>query len=263
MFARLADALIFQSTTNPIPTDGKERCVVAFDGGAVEMWVQQTNPQADGDPDLHILKFPGTGGRAERASEHPAEAWPDLKAKIWAVNPPGYGSSGGRPSLKLVAKAATAAYEEVKRQAGDRPVLAVGNSLGTISALHIAAHCKVEGVICRNPPPLRDVIVGRFGFFNLNLAALAVAAQVPSELDSIKNAAIATAPCVFISSQRDRTVPPSHQERIFAAYQGEHRILKLANAGHCDLAKDGELAEYLTHLNWLRSQFESASHSPE
>lgn len=256
MFRRLADALIFQSTTNPIPTDGKERLVVPFEGGATELWTHQSNPQHAGEPDIQVLKFPGTGGRAERATAHPADAWPDLSAKIWAVNLPGYGGSGGRPRLDLVARAATAAYEYVREQAGNRPVVVCGNSLGTISAFYVAANCNVQGLLARNPPPLRHLIESRFGFFRLNLAAYAVAAQVPPELDSIQNAAASTIPAVFVSSQLDRTVPAKMQEMIFDAYVGESRISKLATAGHCDVAVDEERVEYLANLNWLREQFE-------
>ena len=94
LFARLADVLVMQPTTDEIPVEGKSRRLETCQGGDFEIWTQRTQPNVT-RPDLFILKFPGTGGRAERATEHPAEFWPDRSAEVWTINPPGYGGSGG------------------------------------------------------------------------------------------------------------------------------------------------------------------------
>ena len=91
---RLADKIILQPTNHFLPARGKTRRMVGVGNDEVEVWVQRTQGGElhDGDrADLFVLKFPGTGGRAERASEHPADCWPSLAAEVWAVNPPGYG----------------------------------------------------------------------------------------------------------------------------------------------------------------------------
>ena len=73
--------MILQPTTDPISTDGKARRAFTFAEGTFEVWVQRTESEPADDPHLFVLKFPGTGGRAERMSEHPAEVWPDLSAE--------------------------------------------------------------------------------------------------------------------------------------------------------------------------------------
>src|SRR5687768_11323095 len=135
MLSRLADRLILCPTCQPLDTQGKICRAVEFAGGALELWNPRGSEHPIGEADLYILKFGGTGSRAERATEHPADAWDDLKSEVWAVNPPGYGGSPGRATLRVLAEMAEAAYLEIQRRAGDRPILVTGNSLGTLYAL--------------------------------------------------------------------------------------------------------------------------------
>ncbi len=96
--------------------------------------------------------------------------------------------------------AALAAFEEMKRTAGDRPILVSGTSFGTIAALHIAAHRRVAGVIVHNPPALREMILQNFGWWNLWLLAGPLSTKVPRALDSVANAGAARDPAVFLLS---------------------------------------------------------------
>lgn len=260
-FSRLTDKLVLQPTRHTLPTEGKSRRLVEFGGGRLEVWVQRTEPESAGnvsrtptEPELFILKLPGTGGRAERASAHPAEVWPDQTAEVWAFNPPGYGGSEGRASLRTLYPAVQAVFAQLQREAAGRPIILTGNSLGTTGALALAAEHSVAGLVLRNPPPLRELIVGEYGWWNLSLGARLVARHVPRELDSIANAARVTAPAVIISSVRDTLVPQRYQRRIIDAYGGAARVQLLAEADHaCPLAEH-ERPEYLAHLEWLKEQ---------
>ncbi|MFG0260963.1 MAG: hypothetical protein ACF788_01030, partial [Novipirellula sp. JB048] len=42
---------------------------------------------AAGPPELLLLKFPGTAGRAERSSLFPADLMPDVRTHVWTWNP--------------------------------------------------------------------------------------------------------------------------------------------------------------------------------
>jgi pimeloyl-ACP methyl ester carboxylesterase len=138
MLSRLADRLILCPTCNPLDTAGKTRRVVEFAGGALELWNPSGVEHPAGQADVYILKFGGTGSRAERATEHPAELWNDLRTEVWAVNPPGYGGSPGRATLRHLAGMAEAAYLDLQARAGGRPIVVTGNSLGAAYALHVA-----------------------------------------------------------------------------------------------------------------------------
>jgi pimeloyl-ACP methyl ester carboxylesterase len=129
-----------------------------------------------------------------------------------------------------------------------------GNSLGTAYALYVAAKHRVDGLILRNPPPLRQMIVGRYGWWNGFLGAMLIAAQTPRELDSIANAALCRTPAVMLSSLRDRHVPVRYQRMIYNAYAGEKQILELPEADHADPLSEDELRRYRDLLDWLRGR---------
>lgn len=251
VMARLADKLIMMPTRHSIDAGERVHQVVESEVGPFEIWRQQSKI---GTPvSVFVLKFPGTGGRAERATDHPADCWDDLATEVWAVNPPGYGGSPGRASLRNVPAVARAAFRDIQRVAEGRPIVVSGTSLGTLSALYLAARENFAGVILRDPPPLRQLIRVRFGWYSLGTYRW-IARQVPDNLCSIENASGARMPAIFISSRRDRVVPAHLQDRIHEAYAGESRVVHLIDADHGDLMTQQESVEYLQHLNWLRRQ---------
>jgi len=231
---------------------GKTRHLIPFDGGLIEAWGEQL--ARDADSSVFVLKFGGTGSRAERSTCHPLDFWDRNDGEVWAVNLPGYGCSSGRASLQRMAAAGMAAYHAAVRAAADRPLLITGNSLGTTIALYVAAAVHVDGLILRNPPPLRELIVGRYGQWNLGLGAKLIAAQVPSELNSILNAQLCTAPCVWMTSGQDRVVPPEYQQMVIDAYAGSKKIVTLADADHASPPVANELIDYARKLAWLQEK---------
>ena len=250
----LTDRLILCPTRHPIEATDKTRRLVPFGDGPLEIWTQRVGTEPSAAADLYVLKFPGTAGRAERSTAHPADAWPGMRVELWSVNPPGYGGSGGTASLGQIAAFAGAAFEQLQREAAGRPVLVTGSSLGCVGALYLAARQPLAGLILRNPPALREVILARFGWRTLHLGARLIARQIPPELDAIHNATAARAPAVFVSAQCDRVVPLKCQQRILAAYQGPQRVLRLAQADHHTPLTDDEAEQYRELLLWLRQQ---------
>jgi pimeloyl-ACP methyl ester carboxylesterase len=254
MWAWLADRLILCPSRHRIPCESERRWI-DWEGGRFETWVQRTI--VGREIELLVLKFSGTGGRAERSTNHPADCWSDLATEVWTVNPPGYGGSPGRASLAYTTAIAEAAWKAVDEVADGRPVLVTGNSLGSLPALYLAAHSPVAGLLLRNPVPLREVILARYG----RLASM-IARQVPSQLCPIRNAAQADAPAVIVTSGKDRMVPPSLQQKVISKYAGAAQVLRLVDADHADPPSDDELQEYVKLLNWLRKRVvENSAHN--
>jgi uncharacterized protein len=251
--AWLADRLILRPSRHPLDVAGKTRRAIPFAGGTLECWTHRTGA-AEREPDVFVLKYPGAGGRAERATDHPLGGWPDWCGEIWAVNPPGYGGSPGPATLQTLVAVARAAWEEVQRAAAGRPILVAGSSLGAAAALAAAAHGPVAGLLLRNPPPMREVVRGRFGGRGWRWFTEWIARQIPEPLSAIANARQATAPAVFVVSGRDRTVPPHYQQLIIDAYAGEKQVLRLAEADHHSPLTAVEQREYQTLLGWLRGR---------
>jgi pimeloyl-ACP methyl ester carboxylesterase len=208
------------------------------------------------EPQIFILKFNGAGGRAERTSIHPLDFWSDVPGEIWSPNPPGYGASEGKPSLKWLAPTGRAVLDELLQVAGDRPIVLTGNSLGTTVALHLAARyagvANLAAMLLRNPPPLSELIRGKFGWRTLGLS-LGVARQIPRDLDSTGNARRAKVPCVLLCSGRDRIVPPRFQQLIIEAYGGPKQVVTIPAADHVFELSEPDLTAYAAALSWLRA----------
>jgi uncharacterized protein len=254
IIGRIVDWLILQPTRDPITPEGLTRRLIKSGSDQVEVWTQFVGGSDTGAANLFVLKFPGTAGRAERATAHPADHWPDWTVELWTVNPPGYGGSTGKASLSKLAPAARTVYDALQERAAGRPILVVGNSLGCASALHLAATVPVAGLILRNPPPLRQVILGRYGWRSLGLGALLVVLRIPRALDCIANARCAIAPAVCVSSGSDTLIPPKYQRLVFDAYAGEKQVLVLPDADHTTPMQPDEHSQYRDLLAWLRQR---------
>jgi pimeloyl-ACP methyl ester carboxylesterase len=166
------------------------------------------------------------------------------------VNYPGYGGSTGPADLAAIPPAALAVYDHVAKLAGGKPIFLAGNSLGTTAALYVAASRPTAGLILQNPPALRNLILTRFGWWNLWLLAGPIALQVPKDLDSPTNAAKVTAPAVFVLADDDTLVVPANQRKTVNAYAGPKRVIRL-KGGHNDSISGDAERELVAGFDWL------------
>lgn len=256
----IADRLILFPSTEPIRLPGAwsllvpDRSAGGAKTGELEIWAARSDPfpsRGRPEPAAFVLAFIGNADRAEYAALRNADDWSGHPVEVWAVNYPGYGGSPGPARLAAIPPAALAAYDALRARAGDRPIFVSGLSLGTAAALHVSAHRPVAGLILHNPPPLRKLILGKFGWWNLWLAAGPVALHVPPQLDSIANARRSTAPAVFLLAERDEVVPPPYQRAVADAYTGEQRRIPLPGAGHNDPVEGPAVAELRSAIDWL------------
>src|SRR5438067_10633468 len=208
-FGHLPDHLILFPTKAPIDTGGAVRKSVPFKNGELEVWTAKSRrAQQQGRTDIFILRFYGNADRADRWAAAEAEMWSDRAVEIWGVNYPGFGGSTGPARLSKIGPAALAAFDELKRHARDSPIVPFGASIGATAALHVAASrpAGIAGLILHNPPPLREMILGRFGWWTPWLLAGPVAFQISRELDSIANAKALHAPAISLLAGRDEVV---------------------------------------------------------
>jgi len=247
----LADRIILQPTRHELHVPQRKPLLFSHDDGVLEVWVHRVGPDTRGAPDLYLLEFPGTASRAEHRTDFVEDCWQNRCVEIWAVNPPGYGNSSGTASLQKLPVMAAHVLQEVRRVAGDNPVVTAGGSLGSVSALYLAAHHKVEGVLLQNPPALREVILAQSGWWHFNWATRMIAAQIPHELDSIVNARRATVPAVIVTAQQDRIVPARIQRQIIDAYNGSLKVFSMPNADHDTLLTENDLDQLHSLAIWL------------
>ena len=179
--------------------------------------------------------------------------WNERAIEIWGMNYPGFGGSTGPARLSRIGPAALAAFDELQHRARDRPIVVYGASLGATAALHVAASrpAGIAGLILHNPPPLREMILRQFGWWNLWLLAGPVALQIPRDLDSIQNARAIRAPAIFLLAERDEVVAPRFHRLVVNAYSGEKRVIALHGAYHNDPIEGVALANLNDALGWL------------
>ena len=271
MFQRLVDRLILQPSTNPIDPEHRRRVGIPLGTGEIEAWVTGSDPTYNSHLVIHshttpaagantrsgidriAIKFPGTGGRAERSGPHPFEIDVDRKTEIWTVNPPGYGGSSGSATITSIAATGDAVWEHLTTHYPGVPIAVVGNSLGCAAALYLAAGKDVAGIYLRNPVPLQQMISSRwkYNWWNFGLARV-LARWIPDELDTIENAKRCSCPLLLIRSERDRVSPERYQQLIFGAFRGEKSEFVIEGADHHDQVSDRQRDEYVISIkNWL------------
>jgi pimeloyl-ACP methyl ester carboxylesterase len=199
------------------------------------------------------LRFYGNADRADRWPAMEAEMWNDRAVEIWGMNYPGFGGSTGPARLARIGPAAVAAFDALRHEAADAPIVAYGASIGATAALHVATSrpAGIAGLILHNPPPLREMILRQFGWWNLWLLAGPVALQIPRDLDCIANARASRAPAIFLLAERDEIVAPRFHRLVAQAYAGEKRIIELRGAYHNDPIEGTALADLNNALGWV------------
>jgi pimeloyl-ACP methyl ester carboxylesterase len=253
-FGGCADFLVLHPTRDRFTVPGTVRREVAVPGAdPIEVWTARSDGALSREPEAFVLEFVGNASRAEGMAAFVADEWRDRPVEVWAVNYPGYGGSKGPARLRSIGPAALAAYDALKGHANGRPIFVAGQSLGTAAALHVAANRPVAGTVLWSPPPLRNMILRRFGWWNLWLVAGPIALQIPPELDSLRNAKLVTAPGVFVATGRDSVVPLSYQTKVSDAYAGPKRYIRLPTSQHNAELEGDSIPEYQRALDWLWS----------
>jgi pimeloyl-ACP methyl ester carboxylesterase len=231
----LADRLLLYPPSGDRDLGGAERVMIADAGGAIEtIRVKSPAAKASGAKSI-VLRF---YGNADRADAWPAEEAASFEitigsaVEVWGVNYPGFGRSEGSATLDGVARAADVAFVEAQKRG--LPIFVVGTSMGTTAALHLAAEHDVRGVLLQNPPPLPQLIRGRYGWWNLWLVAAPLSWCVPSSLDSLDNARRTKAPTIVVSSEDDEVVPFDYQTDVFDACAGPKARVMVPGAKHND-----------------------------
>src|SRR5438552_3090369 len=159
-FGHLPDHLILFPTRHPVATGGAVRKIIPFQSGELEVWTAKSRrAQQEGGADVFILRFYGNADRADRWAAAEAEMWNDRAVEIWGMNYPGFGRSTGPARLARIAPAALTAFDALRSNAGERPIVLFGASIGSAPALYVAARRSVAGLILHNPPALRKIIL--------------------------------------------------------------------------------------------------------
>ena len=246
-----ADNLVLWANHESIDPGKARRKVIRVDGRDVECWIIRSPGATDREPQAFVLYFVGKGDRADRWIGAVANAWGERPVELWGMNYPGSGGSEGPPRLAAVGPDALATYDALKQVAGSRPIFVHAGSFGTTAALCVAARRPMDGLFLQNPAPLRQLILGYYGWWNLWLIAGPVAMQLPADLDAVENAAHSKAPAVFVMAGADQVIPPPYHRLVSDAYAGPKRIIDNPGARHDDPLTREAARQFHDGVDWI------------
>lgn len=249
-----ADHLLLHPWRYPLDAHGAERVELPFGTDRLEVWQAPSAAlrETGGEPEAYVLEFTGNATRAEDVAVYVAQRWDAHAVEAWTPNYPGFGGSTGSGKLSKLVPSGLAAYDALAARANGKPIIVAGNSMGTNTALAVAARRPVAGLLMHSPSPLKQVVMGHHGWWNLWLLAIPTALGVPDDLDGVANARNCHAPAVFVTGTRDTLVPPKYQNLIIDAYAGRKKTLTF-DADH-NASPDERCAGFGDAVEWLWSE---------
>jgi pimeloyl-ACP methyl ester carboxylesterase len=203
--------------------------LVRSDGGISRVVVLEPSPQPRGV----VLCFVGNGEDLTSAAFTGAQLL-RYGLTVVGVEHPGYGSSDGPPGVATLMGGAEAAAEHGRGLAAERgvPLYALGSSLGTFCAVHVAATAKVAGLVLRAPPAtLARAAKARFGWLPIDWL-------LRHSFDNLTKAGQVRCPTLILHGDGDRIVPPQEGRELAAAIGANARFHLCKGYGHNDLPLD-------------------------
>lgn len=228
---RVADWLVLSPSKEPmLALNEQARHLPSPPNPFFEVWIAHSNT-LQGEPEAYVLALCGNDQRAEDAARAAVERFPGRKIEAWAVNYPGFGGTAGSASLKELSKAGAAGLSALRHVAGDKPVIVTGQNIGAAVALSLQGR-DVDGMVLYGPAPVKELLLGKFGWYNLWIVTGPVAFTIPDDLDAVRKAATVRVPAVFITPGADSLVPISYQQKIINAYRGDYKVVDAPFDGH-------------------------------
>lgn len=222
----LQDRMIFfprpPADPGPAPRPGLEDVDVASgDGVRLRGWLVRTTPA----PAPLVLYF---GGNAEEVSWLVDQA-PRLGGWSYLlVNYRGYGRSEGRPGESALYGDALRLFDwaAARPDVDARRIVAMGRSLGSAVAVHLAAERPVAGVVLVTPFDRLAAVAGH------HYPWLPVRWLLRHPFDSLSRAPGIRAPLLCLAAGRDSIVPAERAAALYAAWGGSRRWLEFPRADH-------------------------------
>jgi len=223
--------------------------------------VEEVNLVADDGTRLHGFlskppvvagaKFPLViyfGGNAEEASWLLEEG---DRPQNWAwlvVNYRGYGWSEGSPGEKAMVADARRIHDWTRSRSDveHSRIVAFGRSLGSGVAVRLASERPLAGMVLATPFDSLESVAKR------HYPLAPVSLLLRHRFDSLDLAPSIGVPMLCIVAERDSIIPAEHARRLHAAWQGDKRLVSIANAGHNDVSATPafwrEIGDFLSRI---------------
>jgi dienelactone hydrolase len=231
LYERVWARRVLLPTSRAIPCS-KTEARVPHGSGCVQLWGQSRDGSADleANPALVVLRLLGARGRAELATEDPANRLSGVPYVVWTINPPGFGGSSGPSSIQDYMSAVRAARDFLAARYPNARLWIYGKSIGATAAMYLAAHSVLSGLILKNIIDVPTIASRRIAGW-LPPAQKWLSATIPTELNPAHWAPAVRYPTLFVISADDQIAPADTQERIAGLYGGPRGVLRV-QGGH-------------------------------
>jgi hypothetical protein len=218
----------------------EEVSIVAADGVKLRGWLVK----GDGAPAPLVIYF---GGNAEEASWLVGLADQFAGWSLLLVNYRGYGESEGKPGEKELLEDGLAIHDYAKGRpdVNSGHIVAMGRSLGSGVAVHLAAHRPLRGVILVSPyDSILEVAKHHYPFLPVSL-------MLRHRFDSLVRVPQIQAPLLCLVASEDRVIPGAHSRALFEAWRGAKTWHEVPRSDHDSIA--GELEYWRSISDFLRA----------
>lgn len=216
--------------SRPAPRAGLEEVtVLASDGARLRGWMVK----GEGVPAPLVIYF---GGNAEEVSWLEGIADRFAGWSLLLLNFRGYGDSEGKPGEKTLLEDGISIYDYASKRSdvdGAR-IVAMGRSLGSGVAVHLAAHRSLIGVVLVSPyDSIVEVAKRHYPFLPVSLL-------LRHRFDSLVLAPKIEAPMLCLVATQDSIIPPVHSRALFEAWGGEKTWREVPRSDHDSISGEPE-----------------------
>jgi len=215
--------------------------IVAADGVKLRGWLVR----GDGPRAPLVIYF---GGNAEEVSWLAGVADHFAGWSLLLVNFRGYGESEGKPGEKELLEDGLVIHDYAKRRPDVKSerIVAMGRSLGSGVAVHLAAHRPLRGVILVSPyDSIVEVAKRHYPFLPVSL-------MLRHRFDSLALAPQIEAPLLCLVATEDRIIPAAHSRALFKAWRGTKTWHEVPRSDHDSISGESEywrsIADFLKAL---------------
>ena len=162
------------------------------------------------------------------------------------MNYRGYGASGGSPSETALFADALLVYDTlVDTTPHNGHIAAIGRSLGSGVAVHLAAQRKVDALVLVTPyDSIRNVARRLFSWLPVSLL-------IRHPFDSIALAPDFDIPALFLVAEHDEVITPPHAQLLDDSWGGNTRWVSIKGATHNTIGGEeywASIREFLDNL---------------
>jgi pimeloyl-ACP methyl ester carboxylesterase len=160
-----------------------------------------------------------------------------LDADVVAFDDRGYGFSDGPPSLDAIVEDALRIHGFVGQELGlrDRPLVVIGESMGTAPAIHLAAHRRVDALIVISPfSSYQDLVAAVRRSTPWYVRVTPDASLLGLRAAPLADLASVTATTLIVHGTRDELTTPDVVHRVEAACASARKLVCAFDGTHGD-----------------------------